>query len=93
VKRASLADFFIERPIFAWVLAIAVMLGGLLGITTLPIANMASATMTGPRSSFGQLNEGAGGEALMSVTRVKSYAGSLPLVVNGSARDRNLGRA
>jgi len=38
VKRASLADFFIERPIFAWVLAIAVMLGGLLGITTLPIA-------------------------------------------------------
>ncbi|MBN9432167.1 MAG: efflux RND transporter permease subunit [Bosea sp.] len=38
MKRASLADFFIERPIFAWVLAIAVMLGGLLGITTLPIA-------------------------------------------------------
>jgi len=38
VKHASLADFFIERPIFAWVLAIAVMLGGLLGITTLPIA-------------------------------------------------------
>ncbi|MCX5479974.1 efflux RND transporter permease subunit [Kaistia geumhonensis] len=38
MKRASLADFFIERPIFAWVLAIAVMLGGLLGIYTLPIA-------------------------------------------------------
>ncbi len=38
MKRASLADFFIARPIFAWVLAIAVMLGGLLGIQTLPIA-------------------------------------------------------
>ncbi|WP_084527521.1 efflux RND transporter permease subunit [Kaistia soli] len=33
-----MADFFIARPIFAWVLAIAVMLGGLLGIYTLPIA-------------------------------------------------------
>ncbi|WP_421989392.1 efflux RND transporter permease subunit [Roseococcus sp.] len=33
-----MADFFIDRPIFAWVLAIAVMLGGLLGIYTLPIA-------------------------------------------------------
>ncbi len=38
MKRASLADFFISRPIFAWVLAIAVMLSGLLGISTLPIA-------------------------------------------------------
>ena len=38
MKRASFADFFIGRPIFAWVLAIAVMLGGVLGITTLPIA-------------------------------------------------------
>jgi multidrug efflux pump len=33
-----MADFFIDRPIFAWVLAIVVMLGGLLGIYTLPIA-------------------------------------------------------
>ncbi|SHF97717.1 multidrug efflux pump [Kaistia soli DSM 19436] len=38
MKRGSIADFFIARPIFAWVLAIAVMLGGLLGIYTLPIA-------------------------------------------------------
>jgi multidrug efflux pump len=33
-----MADFFIDRPIFAWVLAIVVMLAGLLGIYTLPIA-------------------------------------------------------
>ncbi len=38
MKRGSIADFFIARPIFAWVLAIAVMLGGVLGIETLPIA-------------------------------------------------------
>ncbi|MBN9025901.1 MAG: efflux RND transporter permease subunit, partial [Rhizobiales bacterium] len=33
-----MASFFIDRPIFAWVLAIVVMLGGLLGIYNLPIA-------------------------------------------------------
>lgn len=33
-----LSHFFIRRPIFAWVLAIAVMLGGALSITRLPVA-------------------------------------------------------
>ncbi|MEC3947407.1 efflux RND transporter permease subunit [Sphingobium sp. HWE2-09] len=33
-----LSRFFIERPIFAWVIAIGIMLGGLGAITTLPIA-------------------------------------------------------
>ena len=33
-----MARFFIDRPIFAWVLAIAIMLAGILAIFTLPIA-------------------------------------------------------
>lgn len=33
-----MARFFIDRPIFAWVLAIIVMLAGILSIATLPIA-------------------------------------------------------
>jgi multidrug efflux pump len=33
-----MSRFFIDRPIFAWVLAIGVMLGGIIAITTLPIA-------------------------------------------------------
>lgn len=33
-----ISAFFIDRPIFAWVIAIVVMLGGGLAITTLPIA-------------------------------------------------------
>jgi len=33
-----MAHFFINRPVFAWVLAIAVMLGGVLAIETLPVA-------------------------------------------------------
>jgi hydrophobe/amphiphile efflux-1 (HAE1) family protein len=35
-------NFFIDRPIFAWVLAIVVMLAGALAITTLPIAQYPS---------------------------------------------------
>ena len=33
-----MAHFFIDRPIFAWVIAIGVMLAGLLAIRTLPIS-------------------------------------------------------
>lgn len=33
-----MAQFFIDRPVFAWVLAIAVMLAGTLAVTTLPVA-------------------------------------------------------
>jgi len=33
-----MVNFFIDRPIFAWVLAIVVMLAGALAIRTLPIA-------------------------------------------------------
>ena len=34
--------FFIDRPIFAWVVAIVVMLAGVLAVTTLPIAQYPS---------------------------------------------------
>lgn len=33
-----MAHFFIDRPIFAWVIAIVIMLGGYLAIKTLPIS-------------------------------------------------------
>lgn len=33
-----MAQYFISRPIFAWVIAIAIMLGGAMAITTLPIS-------------------------------------------------------
>ncbi len=32
-----LSRFFIERPVFAWVIAIVIMLAGALAIRTLPI--------------------------------------------------------
>ncbi|MBB4305248.1 multidrug efflux pump [Rhodobium orientis] len=33
-----MSSFFIDRPIFAWVIAIVIMLGGLLALNTLPIS-------------------------------------------------------
>jgi len=33
-----MSRFFIDRPVFAWVIAILVMLGGLLALRSLPIA-------------------------------------------------------
>ncbi|WP_042300379.1 efflux RND transporter permease subunit [Paraburkholderia kururiensis] len=33
-----MSEFFIRRPVFAWVIAIVIMLGGLLALRTLPVA-------------------------------------------------------
>ncbi|MGL5371832.1 MAG: efflux RND transporter permease subunit, partial [Plesiomonas shigelloides] len=33
-----MARFFIDRPIFAWVIALVIMLGGALAILKLPVA-------------------------------------------------------
>ena len=33
-----MARFFIDRPIFAWVIAIVIMLAGALSITSLPVS-------------------------------------------------------
>ena len=38
VRRLAMVRFFIDRPIFAWVIAIVVMLAGALAIFTLPIS-------------------------------------------------------
>ncbi len=33
-----MSSFFLDRPVFAWVIAIAMMLGGALAIVNLPVA-------------------------------------------------------
>jgi multidrug efflux pump len=43
-----MARFFIDRPIFAWVIAIVIMLAGALSILTLPVAQYP--TIAPPRS-------------------------------------------
>jgi len=64
-----MADFFIDRPIFAWVLAIVVMLAGLLGIYTLPIAQYPEIAPTTVRISANY--PGASAETIEnSVTKI-----------------------
>ena len=50
-----MARFFIDRPIFAWVIAIVLMLAGILAIRTLPIAQfpaIAAPSDAGPGDSY-----------------------------------------
>jgi hydrophobe/amphiphile efflux-1 (HAE1) family protein len=64
-----MVNFFIDRPIFAWVLAIVVMLGGTLAITTLPIAQYPS--IAPPAISIQVTYPGASADTVQStVTQV-----------------------
>src|SRR5688500_5976366 len=61
--------FFIDRPIFAWVIAILVMLAGILAITQLPIARYP--TIAPPSVSIGAFYPGASAQAVEeSVTQI-----------------------
>ena len=57
-----MARFFIDRPIFAWVIAIIIMLAGGLAITQLPISmypNIAPPSVTIERQLSGRVGEGS----------------------------------
>lgn len=64
-----MAEFFIKRPVFAWVLAIIVMLSGLLSIGNLPIAQYP--TIAPPTVQITAIYPGASAQTLEnSVTKV-----------------------
>ena len=64
-----MSRFFIDRPIFAWVIAIIIMLAGLLAIKTLPVAQYPS--IAPPAVSITATYPGASAETLQNtVTRV-----------------------
>src|SRR6202453_2929270 len=64
-----MANFFIDRPIFAWVLAIMVMMGGLLAVSVLPVAQYPS--IAPPAISITVVYPGASAETVQStVTQV-----------------------
>jgi hydrophobe/amphiphile efflux-1 (HAE1) family protein len=64
-----MVNFFINRPIFAWVLAIVIMLAGALAITTLPIAQYP--TIAPPAISIQVTYPGASADTVQStVTQV-----------------------
>jgi multidrug efflux pump len=62
-------NFFIDRPIFAWVVAIVIMLGGGLALTTLPVAQYPS--IAPPAISISVVYPGASAETVQNtVTQV-----------------------
>ncbi len=64
-----MAKFFIDRPIFAWVIAIVIMIAGGLSITTLPIAQYPA--VAPPTISIGATYPGASARTLEeTVTQV-----------------------
>ncbi|MCK8455170.1 efflux RND transporter permease subunit [Sphingomonas faeni] len=64
-----MSRFFVERPIFAWVIAIVIMLGGVAGLRSLPIAQYPD--VAPPTISISATYPGASAETLeTSVTQV-----------------------
>jgi multidrug efflux pump len=63
------SQFFIERPIFAWVIAIGIMMAGILGISSLPIGQYPD--IAPPSISISATYPGASAQTLQSsVTQV-----------------------
>src|SRR5476651_2078934 len=64
-----MVNFFIDRPIFAWVIAIVIMLGGALAVRTLPVAQYPS--IAPPAISIQVVYPGASAETVeATVTQV-----------------------
>jgi hydrophobe/amphiphile efflux-1 (HAE1) family protein len=83
-----MVNFFIDRPIFAWVLAIVVMLAGVLAIRTLPIAQYPS--IAPPAISIQATYPGASADNVQSsVTQVieQQLSGIDHLLYFGSESD------
>src|SRR6201988_2352370 len=81
-------NFFIDRPVFAWVLAIVIMLMGALAITTLPIAQYPK--IAPPAISIQVTYPGASADDVQStVTQVieQQLSGIDHLLYFGSERD------
>src|ERR1700757_5253141 len=85
-----MVNFFIDRPIFAWVLAIVIMMAGALAIRTLPVAQYPS--IAPPAISITVTYPGASAETVQStVTQVieQQLSGIDHLLYFGSESDKD----
>src|SRR3984957_1399560 len=85
-----MVNFFIDRPVFAWVLAIVIMLMGALAITTLPIAQYPS--IAPPAIAIQVVYPGASSDTVQStVTQVieQQMSGIDHLLYFGSESDKD----
>ena len=60
--------FFIDRPIFAWVLSLLIMLGGVLAVTHLPVAQYP--TVAPPSIAINATYAGASAETVQDTVRL-----------------------
>ncbi|MCQ4159369.1 efflux RND transporter permease subunit [Roseomonas sp. GC11] len=88
-----MSRFFISRPVFAWVLAITVMLGGLLGLRTLPIAQYPS--IAPPAISISATYAGASAETIQNtvVQVIEQQMSGLDGLIYFSAESTKTGTA
>src|SRR6266403_5668847 len=87
-RAPAVVNFFIDRPVFVWVLAIVIMLMGALAITTLPIAQYPS--IAPPAISIQVVYPGASADTVQSaVTQVieQQMSGIDHLLYFGSESD------
>ena len=64
-----MSEFFIKRPIFAWCVAIVIMLAGAISIATLPVAQYPAIAL--PQITVSAIYPGASAETLSdTVTQV-----------------------
>ena len=85
-----MSNFFIDRPIFAWVLAIVIMMAGVLAVTILPVAQYPS--IAPPAISISVIYPGASSETVQStVTQVieQQLSGIDHLLYFGSESDKD----
>jgi multidrug efflux pump subunit AcrB len=83
-----MAQFFIDRPIFAWVLSIVIMLAGAMSIKTLPLEQYPD--IAPPRVTINATYTGASAKTVEdSVTQVieQQHEGPRPPAVHESTSD------
>ena len=66
-----MAQFFIHRPIFAWVIALVIMLAGILTLTKMPIAQYP--TIAPPTVTIAATYPGASAETVENTVTPVSY--------------------
>src|SRR5690349_24440039 len=85
-----MARFFIDRPIFAWVIAILIMVAGAISITQLPISRYP--TIAPPTVSVGATYPGASAKVVEdSITQIieQNMTGLDGLIYMSSTSDSN----
>ncbi len=85
-----MANFFIQRPVFAWVLAIILMIAGGLAILKLPVAQYP--TIAPPAVAITATYPGADAQTVQDTVTQVDYALALTQAVKGGTLPANVAK-